>query len=672
MKQKPLKIYLILSAALLASCAGANSSSLASSSQPSSVSEPAAVSEGSSEQSQESPEASSELPPVASSETPSSSVSEQPKTFEKVVNAYRLFNVDNEYLDPDLSEAKYQLGSLPLQFVKGEEFVPYVSMSNLTEFYSRLFKDKEKVKGAVTEKDDKVTWTVTVSDKEVFSSSIDVAAKTFTYSGSLEPCMSTKKNYSLYSLGIRTKNETTLIDLPTAHPVLVSFADTEFEIVKEGGKNYFPFSMMNTLYRELVGHEFFYNYTYIYEFNEVDDLSKATITEGENVYTPMQQMEEYIVANVKEKDKHNKPLMPLYLRKHHRSEFALIMNHFYGLKNTWGVKSMMDYYKAFGLYDAFIDEAAAVRGAAYSKAFFMLGDNHTGRVILGDDPWVESNGNNEVQSATKDPKVEERSILSNALTDQREAFLKANGFEDGIKNAIVYSKDGKTAYFGFDSFDATTNAYKSDGTVKSDETLANYDSYFYFAKQLKAIKEHTTEVGGTTVKVERVIIDDSLNGGGYVAVMGRLLALMSKDNSSAIITRNDLSDVLAKYTYKVDTNNDGAYDAQDVYGNDFKFYILTSPVSFSCGNAFPILASKFDHVRIIGQRSGGGECVVAQNYMSNGMGFVHSSNEHLTLYNEADKTYEGVEDGCKVNGVIKYNDFYNMEKMEKAINSIVN
>ena len=589
---------------------------------------------------------------------------------EKSVNVYRLFNRDNEYLDPDLSDEKYQLGSINFNFKKGEEFIPYITLNEMADLYGRFFKDKEKTENDVDIVGNYCTWSVISEDKEVFTSTIDIDAKTFTYNGEVESLIETKKDYTKYSLFLRSKTDNKTIRLDESTDYVIYYDDTEFEVIEEDNEVYFPFSMLHTFYHELTGHDFFYNYTYLYEYNSVDDLSKASVTEGDKLYTPLEQMSDYISEHVQEKDESNKPLMPLYLRKFHRSEFTLIMNNYYGLSETLGISSMSKFYDIYGLYENFIDEKSAVRGAAYSQAFFMLSDAHTGRTILGDDPWVETNGNTEINPATRSALTNERSLLSQSLTEQREAFLKANGFEDGIRNALIYSSDGKVAYFGFDGFEGTSKAFKNDGTVKTDEALASVDSYFYFVKQLKAVVAHNE---ASEVKVEKIIIDDSLNGGGYVATMGRILALLSKDNSAVITSISDITNVISKQTYHVDTNNDGVYDVNDVYGNMFKFYILTSPISFSCGNAFPIFArNQFSHVKVIGVKSGGGECIVGENYMSNGMGFVHSSNEHIIVLKDEQKgVFDGVEEGVSVDSTIRYNYFYNMEEMIKAISRIV-
>ena len=606
----------------------------------------------------------------ASTSSETSSLEPESKMVEKDIKAFRLFNRDNEYLDPDLNDDKYKLGTVPLSFVKGDDFIPYITLEDLADLYAKFYLDKDNTRNIITEDDVEHTWEVMKDDNVVFSSTINTEEKDFTCSGNLEKYIEPKKDYSKHSLVIRYKSEATSIDLGDQREYVTSYEDTEFEIIQDKGVTYFPFSMMHTLFHELTGHDFFFNYVYLYEYNNVDDISKATITDGDNIYTLVEQMTGFIDEKVKEKDANNKPLMPLYLRKYHRSNFTLIMDNYYGLRNAWGVNKMSDLYKAYGLYDNFIDENSAVRGAAYYEAFFMLSDNHTGQTILNADPWGETNGNTEVDGAERSPFTVERTLLDNALAEQRDKFLKDNGFEDGIKNALIYSADGKTAYFGFDSFEGTMNGFKPDGTPKSDEKLAEVDSYFYFLKMLRAIVAHNQE---NATKVTNVIIDDSLNGGGIIGIMGKLLALLSKDNNATITSMSDITYQVTKTVYHVDSNADGKYDAEDVYGNMFNFFILTSPLSFSCGNAFPLFAQQqFSHVKIIGVKSGGGECVVGDNYIPNGIGFAHSSSEHIILLNEQAKTYVGVESGVNVDATIKYNNFYNMTEMLKAIEKLQN
>ena len=103
---------------------------------------------------------------------------------------------------------------------------------------------------------------------------------------------------------------------------------------------------------------------------------------------------------------------------------------------------------------------------------------------------------------------------------------------------------------------------------------------------------------------------------------------------------------LVNINSQVDINGDGVYDTEDCFGDDFNFYILTSDCSFSCGNAFPCVAKAEGYAKIIGQKSGGGECAVSIHYLPNSEYVYHSSNTHLGLYDQATNTFTGFENGA--------------------------
>ncbi|MCR5456888.1 MAG: hypothetical protein K6F14_02295 [Clostridiales bacterium] len=180
------------------------------------------------------------------------------------------------------------------------------------------------------------------------------------------------------------------------------------------------------------------------------------------------------------------------------------------------------------------------------------------------------------------------------------------------------------------------------------------------------MKNHNKAEGAEKGSVEVVIIDDSLNGGGYVAVMGKLLALMSKDNKADLYFKNDNNGLLFKYSYRVDSNNDGAYDEKDCFGQYFTFVIITSPYSFSCGNAFPFYASHMGVAYIAGLKSGGGECTVDSILLPFGQMINHSSNYHIGWYNEETKEFSGDEGGSSINIVLAMN-LYDIEKVSETV-----
>ena len=222
---------------------------------------------------------------------------------------------------------------------------------------------------------------------------------------------------------------------------------------------------------------------------------------------------------------------------------------------------------------------------------------------------------------------------------------------------IIYSADGKTAMYMFNSFSFASQDIYDSGNQNA---LYKADTFFNLIHIFDMIKAK----GG----VENIILDISTNGGGTVGVMMKLLSLISKNNSSYIYYKEASSSQVISAHSTVDSNGDEVYDASDCYGNDFNFYILTSDCSYSCANAFPCTAQIQGLAKIIGQKSGGGECAVAIHYLPNSQYVYHSSTLHLGSYDGINKEFVGFEGGAKPDIEIQNErDFYDIEKLNNFI-----
>ena len=349
-------------------------------------------------------------------------------------------------------------------------------------------------------------------------------------------------------------------------------------------------------------------------------------------------------------------VMPSYLKELNAGLFMYLMDNFYGLKEQKGIKSMVKYYKNnHNIYAALTSSLSSERAQAYSDALSILDDNHT-ILYSVNDTW----GEEYYEARRYGDGIDSRNATRNALRAYRTRAYANYGrnMQEGVD--IIYSDDGKTALFSFDGFvfGASENVFNSDGSVKA--TAKEYDTYFKLIDVLDTIKAK----GG----VENVILDISINGGGVVGVMMKLLALISKDNDGGISFYDDTIDQVTFYHAQVDKNRDEVYDANDCYGNDFDFYILTSDCSFSCGNAFPCMAQINNSAKIIGQKSGGGECAVSIHYLPNSQYVYHSSNLHLGHFDEAKKSFTGFESGATPDITLAIDEnFYSIESLNTAI-----
>ena len=290
---------------------------------------------------------------------------------------------------------------------------------------------------------------------------------------------------------------------------------------------------------------------------------------------------------------------------------------------------------------------------AIADALSYLDDNHTA-LISGSLAWQED----EFNRWTYGDGVKKRSALNYQLTNARNSIYNRKGLTPG--EDIVYSSDGKTAMFMFNSFSFGTSeeVFNSDGSIKDTAYLT--DTFFGLIRLFNTL----TAKGG----VENVVLDISTNGGGTVGVMMKLLSLISKQGSSNITYYEAASYQLATATTKVDNNADNATTLDDCFGDDFNISIMTSDCSFSAANAFACYASYEGICSVIGQKSGGGECAVAIHYLPNGEYLYHSSNLHLGYYNKADRDFFGFEGGAQVDIAIdNVENMYDIEYLNASL-----
>lgn len=362
-------------------------------------------------------------------------------------------------------------------------------------------------------------------------------------------------------------------------------------------------------------------------------------------------------------------LMPVEMARASRNAFYFAMDNYYGIRTTRGIRSYAELYENYSFSEKFLSPKGTDRGYAYATAINMLDDQHTalGMMGLGLSVWEEREGySNAVPSKLKT----ERNALQNALANQR---LTAFGVENAkdLRTYEKYSEDGKTAYVYLNEFAHVTDAVtKENGKVvsrKSEEELAQNESYYHLLHCIKQIEAH----GG----VENIVVDMSTNGGGTLGVLDKIASLFAKTNGFETYTMNDKTgDINATKTY-IDTNYDGKYDDTDVYGNKFKFFLLTSPCSFSCGNALPFFCGLAKTATIIGQKSGGGECSTTSSQFGLLRSFTHSSNTHIMSYKteivggKEVKTQVFTEGGAEVSGFYEfgYEHFYDFQYIANLI-----
>lgn len=103
------------------------------------------------------------------------------------------------------------------------------------------------------------------------------------------------------------------------------------------------------------------------------------------------------------------------------------------------------------------------------------------------------------------------------------------------------------------------------------------------------------------------MLDLSCNSGGAVDAAVFVLSWFLGD--APITVQDTLTDAISSSIYRADINLDHEFDAYDSLG-DKRLFCLISPCSFSCANLIPAVFKESHMVTLIGQRSGGGSCIV--------------------------------------------------------------
>jgi hypothetical protein len=200
---------------------------------------------------------------------------------------------------------------------------------------------------------------------------------------------------------------------------------------------------------------------------------------------------------------------------------------------------------------------------------------------------------------------------------------------------------GQTAILRFDEF------VTKDGEETTETTFDLFKESFETIKQNSAIKN--------------VVFDVTLNGGGAASALGHAISFLT-DDPLKLRVKNPVTGAVSQEAIKYDNDEDGDFDDNDSYQEKYNFYILTSNFSFSCANAFPIYCQDHNLAKVIGMRSGGGDCSVQNSTSADGTCWNMSSTNMLTR-----KDGTSYDDGAKLDYELDESYFYDAEKLNNYL-----
>ena len=383
------------------------------------------------------------------------------------------------------------------------------------------------------------------------------------------------------------------------------------------GAVYFPFATLADMYTDLYYHHAGFNGEKV-----VANLSLNEVNLG------------YIDPD------YNKTLLkqttrPADLVDFNYKELCFAMDHFYGYP---GRIKYNDALKAKGLdkvLEEDIESGPSIKKLLLSEKLsdYMIGmmgltgvyyDGHTAMTITSamGDPEDTPELYNEYRTglmANQDVMALIMTMVSGLQTmvadGQAVEALRPKVYGKGV----TYVKKGDTAVCVFDSFNernekAWKDYYAGNGPMPTTENTEGDDMVIF----LDALKKAAADP-----EVKNFVIDITANGGGSADIVLAMTSLIL--DKSYISQDNSLTGQRSIVEYEVDRNFNGQFDAadQDVH-YDLNFAVLTSGMSFSCGNLFPSIL-KDNGIPVMGATSGGGACAIQAMCTADGFCFQISS-----------------------------------------------
>ena len=357
--------------------------------------------------------------------------------------------------------------------------------------------------------------------------------------------------------------------------------------------------------------------------------------------------------------------IPEDIKTETKNELLFLLNEKYGLKDYSNVS---DYKDVLGeeLLNQFMGNSDQ-RDDAYLKIIHtLLNDPHSRMQKLS----FYHDSTKSISTADYEGENSRYNKIRDVFTDLRGKYSESEVFKNPDTNNLTLFKDsdgaqsyiyykGNTMFISFQNFlmGNKDQVYKDEGGYK--DTAYIYSTAALFYKALTDAKDNHPNV-------KNVVVDVSINGGGYVAACYKILSFISDNIYFGYSIDKNNTEV---YKIMGDTNMDGKYSGNESFSN-FNYYVLESEGTFSAANAFACFSKYSGSVKTIGKRSGGGMCAVMPYVLTDGTRFNLSDKSAQMAVQSLEREFVvySIEGGAPVDIPLEYEDFYNFEKIVELIN----
>lgn len=317
----------------------------------------------------------------------------------------------------------------------------------------------------------------------------------------------------------------------------------------------------------------------------------------------------------------------LELANYSYNELCLNLDINYGLKGFKDISSFNTYFYANGFKDRLLSQDPAVSSMALKEFISIYIDNLHSAFTLPS-PYVTPQF------------IPQNYIGTNALNYHLQYGIHSSLFKsyfgaEQSQSKPWYKEEGDTAFLYFQTF-----------YVSGEENMASYyseelrkpEKEFWWVEKndtLGLIQYAHRQITRDNSPIKNVVIDLSLNSGGHIDAGAYLLSWLvgTEGNKIRIATKDAYTKASSLTAVMGDVNLDGEFNSKDCLTSyPIKTFVVTSPVSFSCGNLVPALIKASNTSTLIGRTSGGGTCSVLPTCLADGTMFNISSPFMISTY----------------------------------------
>jgi hypothetical protein len=295
------------------------------------------------------------------------------------------------------------------------------------------------------------------------------------------------------------------------------------------------------------------------------------------------------------------------LTKYGYGELCMMLDYFYGFRDTHKIDSFDELFKNVGLKENLIgNDVVEADGSIYRLISDFLQDGHSGWHAFS---YLSGSIDYKATDAAKERVFDH-------LNRQQEA--RNNYYPDGVPG---YEEIGNTAYITFDHFFHESMDGEDYYSVESPQDFSDSDTIGLIIKAHELINRENSPI-------ENVVLDLSANTGGMDNAAVFVISWFLGDAS--LSQTDNMTGAMCTSTYRADVNRDRIFDEKDTIA-DKNLFCLISPCSFSCGNLVPCVFKDSGRVTILGRTSGGGSCSVMSVSSAWGTSFQISSNQRMSF-----------------------------------------